>query len=78
MFAYFQDHGLPLVQLKERRRDLVVAMTGQRGAISANQIMEIAAIQQTIAAMGAVVSDLDAELESEAQAPNNRVLTLVV
>jgi hypothetical protein len=53
-------------------------MTGQRGAISANQIMEIAAIQQTIAAMGAVVSDLDAELESEAQAPNNRVLTLVV
>jgi hypothetical protein len=28
--GYFEDHGLPLVQLKEqRRRDLVVALMGR-------------------------------------------------
>jgi hypothetical protein len=77
MFTQLEDHGLPLVQLKEQRRDLVVAMTGQHGPIPASQVMEIAAIQQAIAAIEAVVSDLDAELESAAQTPNKRFLSLV-
>jgi len=60
--GYFEDHGLPLVQLKEQRRDLVVALMGRRsGPISKEQIADIAAIQQTIAAVEAVIVDLDAE-----------------
>jgi hypothetical protein len=57
-----EDHGLPLVQLKEQRRDLVVALMGRRsGPVSSDQIAEIAAIQQAIAAVEAVIVDLDAE-----------------
>ena len=57
-----EDHGLPLVQLKEQRRDLIVALMGRRGRITKQQIAEIAAIQQAIAAVEAVVVDLDTEL----------------
>ena len=59
-----EDHGLPLVQLKEQRRDLVVAFRGLTSPPSNQQIAEIAAIQQTIAAVEAVIVDLDAELET--------------
>jgi hypothetical protein len=60
--GYFEDHGLPLVQLKEQRRDLVVALMGRRsGPISKEQIADIAAIQQAIAAVETVIDDLDAE-----------------
>ena len=63
MTGYFEDHGLPLVQLKEQRRDLVVALIGRHpGPVSKEQIAEIAAIQQPIAAVEAVIVDLDAEL----------------
>ena len=59
---YFEDHGLPLVQLKEQRRDLVVALLGRRsGPVSKEQIADIAAIQHAIAAVEAVIVDLDAE-----------------
>jgi hypothetical protein len=59
---FFEDHGLPLVQLKEQRRDLVVALMGRRsGPVSKEQIAEIAAIQHAIAAVEAVIVDLDAE-----------------
>jgi hypothetical protein len=62
MTGYFEDHGLPLVQLKEQRRDLVVALMGRRsGPVSKQQITDIAAIQQAIAAVEAVIVDLDAE-----------------
>ena len=30
MTGYFEDHGLPLVQLKEQRRDLIIALMGRR------------------------------------------------
>jgi hypothetical protein len=60
--GYLEDHGLPLVQLKERRRDLVVAQMGRRsGPVPKEQVAEIAAIQQAIAAVEAVIVDLDAE-----------------
>jgi len=63
MICYFEDHGLPLVQLKEQRRDLVVALMGRRsGPVSKEQIAEIATIQYVIAAVEAVIVDLDAEI----------------
>jgi hypothetical protein len=62
---YFEDHGLPLVRLKERRRELIVALMGRKDhPISKGQIAEIGSIQQAIAAMEAVIVDLDAENSS--------------
>jgi hypothetical protein len=60
---YFEDHGLPLVQLKEQRRELIVALMGRKDPISKDQITEIASLQQAIAAMEAVIVDLDAQIE---------------
>jgi len=60
---YYEDHGLPLVQLKEQRRELVVALIGRKDPISDVQIAEIASLQQAIAAMEAVVVDLDSQIE---------------
>jgi hypothetical protein len=62
MFNDFLDHGLPLVDLKEQRRDLIVALMRRKGPISKEAINEIAAIQQAITAIEAVIVDLDAEL----------------
>jgi hypothetical protein len=64
MHHQLEDHRLPLVQLKEQRRDLVVALRGWMGPLTKQQISQIAAIQQTIAAVESVVVDLDAELEA--------------
>jgi hypothetical protein len=61
MSGYFEDHGLPLVQLKEQRRELVVALMGRRtGPVSKEQIADIAAIQHAIVAVETVIVDLDA------------------
>ena len=38
------DHGLPLVQLKEQRRDLVVALQNRSGPVSSWELMQIAAL----------------------------------
>ena len=66
MFSHFLDrtvdHGLPLVHLKEQRRNLIIALIGRKGPINKEKLVEIAAIQQTIAAIEAVIVDLDAEL----------------
>jgi hypothetical protein len=60
---YFEDHGLPLVQLKEQRRELVVALLGRKDPISKEHIAEIASLQLAIAAVEAVSVDLVAEVE---------------
>jgi hypothetical protein len=60
---YYEDHGLPLVRLKEQRRELVAALIGCKDPISNVEIAEIAALQQAIAAMEAVVGDLDSQIE---------------
>jgi hypothetical protein len=60
------DHGLPLVQLKEQRRDLIVALQNRRGPVSGWELMQIAAVQQAISAFEDVIADLDAELEAAA------------
>jgi len=59
------DHGLPLVQLKEQRRDLIVSLQRTSSPISGWQLMQIAALQQAINACEAVIVDLDAETEAE-------------
>jgi hypothetical protein len=60
------DHGLPLVQLKEQRRDLVVALQNRIGPVSGWELMQIAAVQQAISAFEDVIADLDAEMEAAA------------
>ena len=62
------DHGLPLVQLREQRRDLIVSMQRTLGPISGWQLMQIAALQQVITACEEVLIDLDAETEPGAGA----------
>jgi hypothetical protein len=64
MYDQLEDHGLPLVQLKEQRRDLVVALRGLPGPLMKQHVSEIAAIQQAIVAIEAVIVDLDAEFET--------------
>jgi hypothetical protein len=68
MMKYLPDHGLPLIQLKEQRRDLVVALQNRCGPISSWELMQIAAVQQAISAFEEVIADLDAEAEMEAAA----------
>jgi hypothetical protein len=48
---------LPLIFLRERRRELVLALEESRGRISRAQIDEIAAIQQTIRAVEIVIAE---------------------
>ena len=65
---YLPDHGLPLVQLKEQRRDLVVALQNRNGPVKGWELIQIAAVQQAISAFEDVIADLDAEMEAEAAA----------
>jgi hypothetical protein len=58
---HMPDHGLPLVQLKEQRRDLVIGLQRHIGPVSGWQLLQIATVQQAISAFEEVISDLDAE-----------------
>jgi hypothetical protein len=62
--TYIPDHGLPLVQLKEQRRELVVALQRHAGPISGWRLLQIATVQQAISAFEEVIFDLDAETET--------------
>jgi hypothetical protein len=64
---HLPDHGLPLVQLKEQRRDLVVALQNRTGPVSGWELMQIAAVQQAITAFEEVIADLDAMEAAEAE-----------
>ncbi len=68
MMRHLPDHGLPLVQLKEQRRDLVVALQNRNGPVGGWELIQIAAVQQAISAFEDVIADLDAEMEMEAAA----------
>jgi hypothetical protein len=63
MMSHLPDHGLPLVQLKEQRRDLVVALQNRNDPVGDRELMQIAAVQQAISAFEDVIADLDAEME---------------
>ena len=73
MLRDLPDHGLPLVQLKEQRRELIVAFQNRTGPVSGWELMQIAAIQQAISAFEDVIADLDAETETE-PAPQAAIL----
>jgi hypothetical protein len=60
------DHRLPLIRLKEMRRELVLALGENKNAIDAATLHEIASVQQAIAAAEEVIADIDAELERDA------------
>jgi hypothetical protein len=66
IMRHLPDHGLPLVQLKEQRRDLIVALQNRNGPVNGWELMQIATIQQAISAFEDVISDLDAEMEAAA------------
>lgn len=66
MLGHLPDHGLPLVQLKEQRRDLVVALQNRKGPVTGWELIQIAAVQQAISAFEDVIADLDAEMEAAA------------
>jgi hypothetical protein len=68
MLAYFPDHSLPLVQLKERRRDLVIALRNRKRPPAKHELMEIAWVQQAISAVEEVIADLDAGIETDSLA----------
>ena len=61
MYPPETDHGLPLVYLKERRRELVVALQKRFGPVTDDELSKIAAIQQSITAFEEVIADLDCE-----------------
>jgi hypothetical protein len=66
MMRHLPDHGLPLIQLKEQRRDLIVALQNRNGPVNGWELMQIATIQQAISAFEDVITDLDAEMEAAA------------
>jgi hypothetical protein len=51
------DDKLPLIFLRERRRELVLALNETPGRITRTQIEEIAAVQQAIRAVETVISE---------------------
>ena len=51
------DDKLPLIFLRERRRELVFALQESRGRITREQIDEIAALQQAIRAVETVIAE---------------------
>lgn len=69
---YPPDHGLPLVQLKELRRELVVALQNRIGPIGDDELKQIAAIQQTITAFEDVIADLDCEVSDASNDNSDR------
>lgn len=70
---YLEDHGLPLVRFREYRRELVLALAGSKNVLP-SQIAEIAVMQHSIAAIEAVIDDLDAEDDSVRSPPSLRLV----
>jgi hypothetical protein len=59
----FSDHGLPLIQLKEARRELVLSLQQSADPISQQTLSQIVNIQIAISAVETVMEDLDSELD---------------
>jgi hypothetical protein len=66
------DHHLPLIRLKEMRRDLVLALGRNKNGIDPVKLLEIASVQQAIAAAEEVIADIDAELERDSERGDDR------
>jgi len=66
--THLEDHGLPLVRFREYRRELIVSLAGSTN-VTPQQIAEIAVMQHVIAAIEAVISDLDSDVASTPPLP---------
>ena len=55
--ALDQDHRLPLIRLRERRRELVLSLQDGALALTRERIREIAEIQQAIKAIEIVIAE---------------------
>lgn len=55
--AMMQGDRLPLVRLRERRRELVLSLQQAEHAITRDRIREIAEVQQAIKAIEAVIAE---------------------
>jgi hypothetical protein len=54
--SFVNNDRLPLIQLRERRRELVLSLQGD-GALTRERIREIAEIQQAIKAVETVIAE---------------------
>lgn len=54
--SFVNSDRLPLIQLRERRRELVLSLQSD-GAVTRERIREIAEIQQAIKAVEAVIAE---------------------
>ena len=55
--AFHPDHRLPLVRLREKRRELVISLEGAASLLTRDRIREIAEVQQAIRAIEAVIAE---------------------
>jgi hypothetical protein len=55
--SFIADDRLPLVRLRERRRELVLSLQEHAHGIARERIREIAEIQQAIRAVEAVIAE---------------------
>jgi hypothetical protein len=55
--AFIAHDRLPLVHLREQRRELVLSLQGQAHALTRERIREIAEVQQAIKAIEAVIAE---------------------
>ena len=71
---YPPDHGLPLVRLKERRREMVVALQNRAGQVGGDELRQLANIQQAILAIEDVIADLDCENDENSPVYTDRAV----
>ena len=55
--TFISNDRLPLVHLREQRRELVLSLQGQSHALTRDRIREIAELQQAIKAIEAVIAE---------------------
>ena len=55
--SFERDHRLPLVRLRERRRELVLSLQDQPALLTRERVREIAEIQQAIQAIETVIAE---------------------
>jgi hypothetical protein len=55
--SFAADDRLPLIRLRELRRELVLSLQGDARAVTRERIREIAEVQQAIKAIEAVIAE---------------------
>jgi hypothetical protein len=55
--SFITNDRLPLIQLREQRRELVLSLQGHSHSLTRDRIREIAEVQQAIKAIEAVLAE---------------------